>query len=75
MPKRAFVYLFNIFFPLCIMFPFLSYLIGHCNVFDVFGFGWLLVMAIAMLCHAWLSFAFEPKDNVLILLKKKENHV
>ena len=57
------------------MFPFLSYLIGHCTVFDVFGFGWLFVMAIAMLCHAWLSFAFEPEDIVLILLKKKENHV
>ena len=39
MPKRAFVYLFYIFFPLGIMFPFLSYLIAHCNIFDVFGFG------------------------------------
>ena len=27
-------------------------------------------MAIAMLCHAWPSFAFEPEDNVLILVKK-----
>ena len=39
------------FFVLCAQF-FLSYLIGHGNVFDV------LVMSIAMLCHAWPSFAF-----------------
>ena len=57
------------------MFHFLSYLIAHCNVFDVYGFSWFLVMAIAMLCHAWPSFAFEPEDNILILQKKKENHV
>ena len=56
MPKRAILYfLFSVH---NFSFPYLSYVIGHGNVFDVFGFGQLLVMAIAMLCHAWPSFAF-----------------